>query len=795
MSLSSLRFAFRSLARRPGTSLIHAGGLAVGIACCFLALLYVQDEKSYDRFHEDAEQIFSVNKAFQFGDQTMNMLVASTEDVEALQTSAPGVLAVAPTRDQSGIVRTPGQDEGIEVDAARFADASFFDVFTFPLLTGDPATALSSPNQTLLTEALAETLFGTIDVVGELITLERTSGGLLDSLPLELTVSGVALDPPKASSVQFELLVSGSTLVASSDGPRPMLDGGDPTYVRLASVADTAGAIAAMDATSGAEDNSVMGQKTTTHMPALVNEHLGGSSGGMTGNPAYLTLFSAVAALILLLACINYANLATALAAQRATEVGVRKALGAGRRQLGVQFLGEALLLATVAGIAALALTALVLPVFNAFFDKGVSLLALPVPLVLGMGGIVTLAGLIAGLYPALVLARFQPAKVLSGLATAGRRGAMVRRGLVVFQFAVTTILLGGTLLVAGQLDSVRSRDLGFRGDQVVVLDLQAQRLTSQRDVLRNAMASLSSVERASVASGTPGGTRSGTQISPPGTEDDPSDDVFSLFVEADEAFQSTLGLQMLAGSWYTEDASATVLNESAARALGIMTTDPTEAIGQMLGSSEVVGVVRDFHLTDLRQEIMPLQFMPVPDMMNDTQLAIKIDGARAEDALSDIEGVWKANVPEYPFAPKFVDDQFADQLRRDRQLGQIFGLFAGIAVLLACFGMLGLAAHAAERRTKEFGIRKVLGASVSGLVARLSREFVALVVIALVVAAPIVVIGAQRWLEGFAYPGAVSAGPFVGLAVGVLVLALATVSVHALRVALADPVRSLRSE
>ncbi|MEO0558150.1 MAG: ABC transporter permease [Bacteroidota bacterium] len=795
MSFSSLRYTLRSLARRPGTTLIHTGGLAVGIACCFLALLYVQDERSYDRFHEDAENIFAVRKAFQFGDQQMNLLVASDEDVDALKMGAPGVLAVAPTREQSGIVRMPGQDEGIEVEAARFADASFFDVFTFPLLSGNPATALSSPNQTLLSESLAQTLFGTADVIGELVTLERTSGGLKDSLPLELTISGVVLDPPKASSISFQLLISGSTPVASSEGPRPMLDGGDPTYVRLASAADTTAAIAAMNATTGTENNTVMGQKTTTYMPALVDEHLEGSTGGMTGNPAYLTLFSAVAALILLLACINYANLATALAAYRATEVGVRKALGAGRRQLGAQFLGEALLLATAAGAAALALTALVLPVFNAFFDKDVSLTTLPVPLILGMGGIVALAGLVAGLYPALVLTRFQPARVLSGLTTTGRSGAMVRRGLVVFQFTVTTILLGGTLLVAGQLDSVRSRDLGFQGDQVVVLDLQAQRLSSQRNVLKNAIAAVSSVERASVTSGTPGGVRTGIQISPPGTEDDPTDDVFSLLIEADAAFQSTLGLQLVAGSWYSDEASATVLNESAARVLGIMTADPAEAVGQMLGTTEVVGVVRDFHMTDLRQEIMPMQFLPVPEVMTETQLAVKIDGSQAEEALSDIEGVWKATVPEYPFAPEFVDDQFADQLRRDRQLGQMFGLFAGIAVLLACFGMFGLAAHAAERRTKEFGVRKVLGASVSGLVARLSREFVALVVLALVLAAPVVAIGARRWLEGFAYPAAVEPGVFVALAAGVLVLALATVSVHALRVALADPVQSLRSE
>ncbi|GAB5535841.1 MAG: ABC transporter permease [Rubricoccaceae bacterium] len=792
MTFSSLRFALRSLARRPGTSLIHAGGLAVGIACCFLALLYVQDETSYDRFHEDAESIVSVAKAFQFGDQMVSMMRASTEEVEALRTSAPGVNAVASTRATPGIVRQPGQVEGVEVKAVRFADASFFDVFTFPLRAGDPATALSSPNQAVLTEALAETLFGTTDVIGELVTAERTGIGLQDSVPLQFTISGVAYDPPKASSIKFDLLGSGATPVSSFDGPRLALAGGDPTYIRLASIEDSTGAIAAMEALR-APDDARMGP-TTTHLKPLVDQHFE-RFGAMTGNPVYLTLFSVVAALILLLACINYANLATALAAQRATEVGVRKALGAGRRQLGVQFLGEALLLTSLAGGVALMLTALVLPVFNSFFDKGVSLWSLPVSLLVSMVGIVALAGLVAGLYPALVLARFQPARVLAGLGTSGRSGALVRRGLVVFQFAVTAILLAGTLLVAGQLDSVRSRDLGFRGEQVVVMDLRAQGLTGQRAALKSAIESLASVEQVSVTSGTPGGARSAFQLSPPGTEDDPTDDVFTFVVEADEAFQSTLGLQMAAGDWYSEGAAATVLNESAARAIGVMTTDPSEAIGEMLGGSEIVGIVRDFHMEGMRAEIKPLQILPAGDQMITAQLAVRIDAEQAQDALADMEQAWTATVPEYPFAPEFVDDQFADQLREDRQLGQLFGLFAGIAVLLACFGMLGLAAHAAEQRTKEFGIRKVLGASVSGLVARLSREFVALVVLALVLATPIVVLGARRWLEGFAYPAAVEPGVFVALAAGVLVLALATVSVHALRVALADPVQSLRSE
>jgi len=370
----------------------------------------------------------------------------------------------------------------------------------------------------------------------------------------------------------------------------------------------------------------------------------------------------------------------------------------------------------------------------------------------------------------------------------------VVRRGLVVFQFAVTAILLGGRLIVSGQLSSVRSRDLGFRGDQVVVLDLQAQGLASQRDVLERAVEAVPSVIRASVASTTPGGPR--MAITGSAGTDDPQDDFPLEYIQADADFQQTLGLRMAAGAWYTDaDADAVVYNETAARKLGLMTTDPAEAVGQTVGGNEVVGVVRDAHFAGLRMEIKPTMFVPVDTFMNMTRLAVQIDAEHAGAALAAMRRAWDRTVPEYPFEPAFVDDQFADQLREDRQLGQLFGAFSGIAIVLACMGVFGLAAHEAQRRTKEIGIRKVLGASVSGLVARLSGEFARLVVLALGVAAPVTVLFAQRWLEDFAYPAPISAAPFVLVGLGVLGLALAAAGVHALRAATADPIRALRSE
>ena len=790
----TLRLALRRLVRRPGTSAVHVGGLAVGLACCFLALLYVADEQSFDRFHDGAERIVTVEQEMHFGDQTMTLQVAGDETVQALRTNAPGVEAVATTLNETGLVRRLDQPEGVPVEDLRFANAAFFDVFTFPLVAGDPATVLSAPNQTVLTQALARTLFGTADVVGETVTVERTGFGLTDAEPLVLTVTGIAATPPKNTTVPFEMLISGATPVATFDGTAPALSGGNPTYLRLSSLADTVRAHAAIDAAIAAGEEEDFGSKSVVTLPLLVDQHFRGYSSGMAGKPMYLLLFSAVAALILLLACINYANLATALATQRATEVGVRKALGAGRAHLALQFLAEALLLALAAGALALALTALVLPAFNAFFGKAVALSAVSPAMALGMGGAVVLAGVLAGAYPAFVLARFQPVRALSGLGTSGRGGTMVRRGLVVFQFAVTTVLLGGTLMVAAQLSSVRSRDLGFRGDQVVVLDLQGEGLSSRRTVLERAMESVPSVVRASVASTTPGGPR--MSITGSAGTDDPEDDFPLEYVQADADFQAALGLRMTAGAWFDEDDSGVVVyNETAARKLGLMTTDPAEAIGQTVGEDEVVGIVRDFHFAGLRTGIKPTMFAPVGDFMNMTRLAVQIDAQHAGPALVAMRRAWERTVPEYPFEPSFVDEQFAEQLREDRQLGQLFGAFSAIAIVLACMGVFGLAAHEAQRRSKEIGIRKVLGATVAGLVARLSSEFARLVVVALMIAAPVTVLLARRWLEDFAYPAPPAAGPVVLVGVGVLALALLAAGVHAVRAATADPVHALRSE
>ncbi len=788
--------ALRTLRRRPGTAALHIGGLAVGLACCFLAGLYVQDELRYDRFHEAADRIFQLSDVRQFGDRTTSLLGTHGEEIEALRTGIPGVEAVAVTERLEGIVRRAGR-EGVETEDAIFADEGFFSVFTFPLSRGD-ASVLGEPNQVVLSASFAARMFGDADPLGQTLEFERAGFGVRDSTALELTVAGIALDAPGASSIRFDLLIAGQTIVQSFGDPAPALAEGGQTYIRTAAASDTVTVKAALDRIAEAKEDHSFGTRLGTRTRPLPELHFAFSSTGIAGKQRYLSLFSAVAALVLLLACINYANLATALALGRAREVGVRKAVGARRGQLRRQFLAEAGVLAASAGIAAVALAALVLPAFNTFFDKRVALGDVGVAGAAGAVCIVALTALVAGAYPAFILARFDPARVLKGTVGGGGR-SRVRQALVVVQFAVTAVLLVGTAVITSQLRYARTADLGFHGDQAVTIPLRTASLAAQRDALKQEFATLPGVRRASLTSGGPGEMIMVLQLE--SLNEGPP--VRAYYAHADADYAEALGLRLTAGRWFREGEpeESVVLNEAAARAIGLVTSDPEAAIGATIpgfrGSTDeraVVGVLEDFHFRSLRSEIGPVAYFPLRGEANQFFLALQLDRADLPGALATVRTAWEQLAPEHPFQATFVDDRFAGQLSEDRQFGQLIGAFALVAVVLALLGLVGLAAHAAERRRKEVGVRKVLGARVAGLVVLLTRDYAALLAVALAVAVPVAVLLARRWLDDFAYPVPLGAGPF--LLLGVLAaLALGTVAALAWRAATADPVESLRYE
>ncbi|MEM6782356.1 MAG: ABC transporter permease [Bacteroidota bacterium] len=795
MTKNHLLVALRRLRRRPGTTALHVGGLAVGLLCCLLALLYVQDERAFDRHHEHAERIVQLAASRQIGDMNINMMSMDEDVVAALRSEVPTAEAVTVLDDGAGIARRPG-GEGLRVDALAYADSAFFDVFTVPLVRGDVATAFRAPNEVILSESMAALLFGEADPMGEPLEVLRTGFRIDDDTPLALTVVGVTADPPATSTLEYELLISGLTPVTyRSGGSGAQLADGGPTFVRMRAEADTA-ALRASVAALLDTDTGGFGTFAGARTIPLLDLHLEGRAGGVR----FVVLFATIAALVLLLACINYANLATALSLRRATEVGVRKVLGAGQRQLTGQFFAEALLLAGAAALVALASLSVVLPSFNAFLGKAIGLGAFQPWLLATFAAVVLGAGLLAGAYPALTLARFRPAAVLKGDQVRGRGGRRIRQGLVVVQFATTAVLLGGAAVVAEQLRYAQTRNLGFAGDQTVLFDLNALGLAAEREALRVQLDALTATTATSLTSGVPGLVNTITMFAPTGQEFGSPDDIQTWMIETDESLADALGLHLVAGRWLRPDEAdnSVILNETAARDLGLMTDDPAAALGQTANGREpstVVGVLSDFHFADLRDDIGPLAVFGEDEVGYYNLLAVRLASDDLRGNLDALETAWAEAAPGIPFAPQFLDDRFAEQLTEDRTLAGLVGGVAVVAVLLALFGLLGLSAYAAEQRTKEIGVRKVLGARVGHLVGLLAKDFVALVGVALVVAVPVVVLLAQRWLEDFAYPAPIRPEVFVGLAVGMLFIAAATVSVHAFRAATADPVRTLRHE
>jgi len=513
-----------------------------------------------------------------------------------------------------------------------------------------------------------------------------------------------------------------------------------------------------------------------------------------------------VALFILLIAAINYVNLVTAQAQQRAKEVGVRKAMGAGRGQLARQFLSESVLVSGAALVLALALAALAMPVFNGSFGTELALWdGDHGALLAGLGVVVLGVGVAAGGYPAVVLSRFQPVRVLrgaSGTTTGG--GGWLRRGLVVLQFALSAALIVGTLVVHQQLGFMQTKHLGFDGDQVAVIDLPRDGMTASGEAAKRALQQHPSVQRAALASAMPGhiGIRIGEELSRVAPEANVDKEVFTFApIDADFDFVETLGLQLVAGRAFDrtrgEDAEQNyMLNEAAVRELG---WTPEDAIGKAFGvgsgdRGRVIGVVEDFHLTSLREDIMPVT-ISIGTPRGSGRIAVKLAADGIQAGMDHMRSTMAAMAPDAEVEVQFLDDTFDAMYRSEERLSRIFTAFAGLAIIIACLGLFGLAAYDTQQRTKEIGIRKTLGASIGSIISLLSKEFAALVVVALAIGMPVAYWGMQRWLADFAFRTDVRGWTFVATAVLALAIAGASVSLHALRAARLDPVKALRDE
>ncbi len=783
-----LKIALRNLLRQKGYAFINIAGLAVGIACCLLIVLHVYDELSYDRYHEHADRIYRLTiQAGIFGE----MPVAPTPTAPALSEHYPEVERFTRMYRRSEVLRQ--EEEYMSEERFFYADSSVFEVFTYPLLSGNPRTALREPNTVVLTASTARRYFGDEEALGRSILLR-------DGTPLRVT--GIAADLPSNTHLHFDFLASFASLDhnAGEASANPWRYQGF-TYLLLTSPEASASLQAKLDTLTSGEWQEVArvvgwgAEGFSFGLQPLTSIHLHSHTDTEvepTGDIRYLYLFSAVAAFVLLIACINYMNLATARSLQRTREVGVRKVLGAQREQLVRQFLSESFLLTLLALILAIVCVEALLPVYNWLTGKemGLDLWQRPEMLV-GLALVVLIVGLGAGAYPALFLSHFRPALVLKGgVATKG--GTRVRRALVTFQFAVSVALMAGTLVIQRQLDYIQTKHLGFDTEQILLLPVKGT-LEQKKDAFKQELLALPGVQHVSISSGSPnlawGITHEHDGIEYP---------LRGIHVDAD--YLDAMGMELVAGRDFdpalASDSASFIVNETAARLLGL-----EDKVGEILetpiynSNDRLIGIVSDFHIASLREPIGPafLRLASAPDFMQ--ALVVRLEPNRIPETLQDISGVWRRFAPDFPFDYDFLDEMLREQYEAEKRLAITLGAFALVAILVACLGLFGLAAFTAESRTKEIGIRKVLGASIGSIVALLSKEFARLVILAALVTVPIVYLAMNRWLEDFAYRIEIGPGIFLLAGAFALLTALATVSYQAVKAALADPVKSLRYE
>ncbi|HEX2535411.1 MAG TPA: ABC transporter permease [Chitinophagaceae bacterium] len=803
--------AWRNLVKNRTFSLINILGLAIGLCCFVLIAVYVLDELNFDRFHKKAGRIYRVNSEVKFGGTESFLPVASDAMGALLQKDYPQVEAFVRIYTFSGSKMIRKGAGFLQEHRIGYADSTFFDVFTFPVLAGDPATALDAPNSAVLSESAALKYFGTTEALGKV--LETNDQGRTD-----YRVTAVMKDMPEQSHMQFDVLLSMDNV---QYGWGNVLSHNFFTYLLLREGTDAQSfapklneyiqrhvvpmAREVMQINSMEEFNRA-GNKLEYTLQPLTDIHLRSHSTfelRPSGDMQYVYIFSAVAVFILLIACVNFMNLATARSANRAREVGVRKVLGTSRGNLIFQFLTESTLMALFSLILAAGLAALVLPYFNELSGKELDFADLLTgPVLAGLLLLPFVVGLLAGSYPAFYLSGFRPIHVLKGKLQMGSRRSLLRSTLVVFQFTTSIILIIGTIVIFRQLNYIQNKNLGFKKEQVLILD-ETYTLGNNTEAFLNEIKRLPGVLSASYSGYLPVSNSSRNDMSYSKGATMSASNGFNMQTwTIGYDYLKTLGMELVAGRsfspQYGTDSSGIILNESAARLLGY--TDPLNkqlysVLEQETGSMRaynVIGVVKNFHFESMKQNIAPLAFV-----LGDAHWAasVRIQTTDVTGLLAAIEERWKKLAPGMPFHHRFMDEAFDEMYRSEVRMSQIAAVFSVLAILVACLGLFGLATYMAEQRTKEIGIRKVLGADVGTIVRMLSADFLKLVCIAALVAFPLAGWAMHTWLQDFAYR--VSLGWWIFLAAGLLTsgIALLTVSFQAVRAALMNPVRSLRSE
>ncbi|MEM6645919.1 MAG: ABC transporter permease [Bacteroidota bacterium] len=787
---SDLRIQLRHLRKNPLYAIVNMGGLALGMACFAVIGLFVYHEWSYERFHANADRIVRVTSEVEGFGEIVVLPAAAADGLMGAYPAIEDMVRFYPPEEDM-VVRHRGELQRVE--HAYYADPSMFEVFSFQPLAGDPATMLTEPSTAVLSASTARRYFGGVDVVGRV--LEEADGSLL-------RVVGVVADPPSTSHLNFDLLISFSTL--PTDGPVysqgygyqsyifALLRPGERPDVLVQAINDHVDG----QAEAAAELLSFGIQGISVLITPLTEVHFSDQGGGLgtQGDRRTVGLFVGIGLFILMLAGINYMNLATARYTERQREVGVRKALGARRGQLVSQFLGESLLVSGVSAILALGTVEVLVPQLEAAFGFAFPLDTQTRLAFIGvLGGLAVGIGLLAGSYPAFFLSRFDPVSIFRG----GRRGVAggrLRRVLVTVQFAVSAALIFGTLVLQQQLRYLQNKELGFDPEHIVRVQLP-ETARPQAVLFKQAALQVSAIEHASVANGPP--NRGMTYYHD--DEETEGEETLVRVLSGDANYLRTMGMTLVAGRDFDADRPAdsmsVIVNETWVRHM-MNLESPQQAIGEVLSESEprtIIGVASDFHALSLRDVIIPtyVRYQPGPNR----HLIVRVAPEQAQDALVALAGLWPTFVPDVPFDYRFLDQELYDQYGAEQRLGQLFTLFTMIALCIAALGLFGLAAFTAARRTREIGVRKVLGATVPQLMTLLFRDFAMLVLWATALALPLAYYGMHAWLQDFAYRIELHVG-YIWLAVTLtFVLALSTVLYQALRAARANPAEALRTE
>ncbi len=792
------KISLRALRRHPSYAGINIAGLAVGMACFMLIALYVQDERQFDSFHENADRIVRITSHRSEDGNTRSFARSNPAIGPTLLQDLSEVENTVRFQAYSGSF----QHKNLTFSETEvfFVEASVFDIFTFPLLQGNPTTALLSPNTAVLTETTAKRYFGDENALGKVIVMSDT---------LNFTVTGVAQDIPAQSHLNFDILLSFSTYKSLQAARGRDLDnlwssGTFYTYALLTSpnaFASTEGQLPAYlerqigQQTAGMEYSLGLQPLRDIHLRSNLRQEL-----GPNGSLTYNYVFSIIAIFILLISCVNFMNLATARSTRRAREVGVRKSLGAVRSQLMRQFLSESVLLSFAALVLAVSVVALVLPSFNDFAGKSLTFEwarhwgYLPLSLALALT-----VGLLAGSYPAFLLSAFLPVKALKGVIGTRQKGTatILRRGLVVFQFTLSIAIISGTVIAVQQLDHMRGKSLGFDQEQIAVIPFSWDSLVQDRyETLTDRFLENSAIEQVTASGDVPGRMFTSMGYWIEGMPDEEYGGINALIVEAN--FAETYGLEMISGRDFSVDQAANlgesfVLNEAAVAEIGMT---PEEIIGkrfQMNSTGPVIGVVKDFQFAGLQNTLEPLVMTVWPSWWG--YISLRINSADMAGTLARVEQTWKQVIPNRPFEVFFLDDDFQRLYQAESRFGRLFVIFAVLAIFISCLGLFGLAVFTAEQRTKEIGVRKVMGASVSSIVLLLNRDMTLLVLVSAVLAAPIAYFAMHQWLDTFAYRIDISLAVFILAGVGAMAVMWMTVAYQSAKAALTDPIKAIRYE